>query len=105
MLRSPAPRPLRPLLDGRAAAAYRRLLEGVGARADAIGPDRVIASHWPFVGSNYRGLMIAGQALERWDLPQTTATWRVAEAQTGRGAPAHPARHAGVGDARTRADL
>lgn len=85
MLRTPTRGPARPPLDGRAAEAYLRLLEGVGKRADAIGPDRRIASHWPFVGSNYRGLMIAGQALERWDSPATTATWRVDEARTAEG--------------------
>ena len=85
MLRTPSRGPARPSVDGRAAAAYRRLLEGVGERADSIGPDHVIASHWPFVGSNYRGLMIAGQSLERWDSPQTTATWRVDEARTAEG--------------------
>lgn len=66
MLRSPRPTPHRLPLDGRSAEAYKRLLEGVGERADTIGPYRLIASHWPFVGSNFRGLMIAGQALERW---------------------------------------
>ena len=85
MLRSPTPRVPRPPLDGSSAAAYRRLLEGVGGRADAIGADRRIAAHWPFVGSNFRGLMIAGQALERWDDPQSTAVWPVGDAITAEG--------------------
>ncbi len=82
MLRSPTIPAPRPPLEGSSAAAYLRLLEGVGARADAIGADRPIAAHWPFVGSNYRGLMIAGQALERWDAPESTAVWPIGEART-----------------------
>jgi hypothetical protein len=82
MQRSPTVLAPRPQLEGSSAAAYLRLLEGVGARADAIGAERLIAAHWPFVGSNYRGLMIAGQALERWDSPESTAVWPIGAART-----------------------
>lgn len=85
MLRTPDSPVARPLLNGQAAAAYLTLLGGIGGHIDAIGADRRIASHWPFVGSNYRGLMIAGQALERWDSPESTAVWRVGEAGTAAG--------------------
>jgi len=43
----------------RTSAAYARILEAVGVHGDEIGP-RDIASHWPFVGSQYRGLVIVG---------------------------------------------
>lgn len=85
MLWSPMIEAPRPPLEGSSAAAYLRLLEGVGARADAIGADRRIAAHWPFVGSNYRGLMIAGQALDRWDSPESTAVWPIAATMTPEG--------------------
>lgn len=71
--------------DGRADQAYLRLLEGIGQAADMIGPDRSIAAHWPFVGSRFAGLMIAGQALERWDNAESTAIWSVADATTEEG--------------------
>lgn len=53
--------------------AYMKMLKGVADRADEIGP-RVIASHWPFVGSDYRRLLVVGQALAGWDDP-TSALW------------------------------
>jgi hypothetical protein len=43
----------------RTSAAYARIHEAVGVHADEIGP-RDIASHWPFIGSQYRGLVIVG---------------------------------------------
>jgi hypothetical protein len=46
----------------RAEAAYLRMLDGVAARAGRM-EGRVIASHWPFVGTDYRRLLIVGQAL------------------------------------------
>jgi hypothetical protein len=42
-----------------AEARYLQMLEGVAERADRIG-DRLIASHWPFVGSAYDGLLVVG---------------------------------------------
>lgn len=85
MLRRPGPISPRLPADGRAADAYLRLLGAVGGAADGIGPDRRLAAHWPFVGSNYRGLMIAGEALERWDSPESTAVWRVDDTRTAEG--------------------
>ncbi len=64
---------------GRAAGIYRRILDAVGDRADDLGPDNDIVAHWPFVGSQYRGLVIAGQALDGWDAEVTSARWRVEE--------------------------
>lgn len=43
-------------------AAYGRLLASIGSRADDIG-DRPVVTHWPHVGSAYRGLVIVGQAV------------------------------------------
>ena len=60
---------------------YLRILEAVGARAADIGPG-VIAAHWPFVGSDYQGLVIVGQALQGWDADQTPARWTATEATT-----------------------
>jgi hypothetical protein len=37
---------------------------------------RVIASHWPFVGTAYRRLLIVGQALAGWDDEASPALWR-----------------------------
>lgn len=65
--------------DGRAAAAYRRILDAVGEHVDELGPDNEVVAHWPFVGSNFRGLMIAGQALDGWDAEVTPARWRLEE--------------------------
>ena len=57
-----------------AVAAYLQMLRGVGDRATAIGP-RPIASHWPFVGSDYRRLLVVGRALAGWDDPTSPALW------------------------------
>ncbi len=64
-----------------AEAVYLRILEAVGARAADIGPG-IIAAHWPFVGSNYDGLVVVGQALQGWDAAETPARWTAAEATT-----------------------
>lgn len=61
-----------------------QMLDGVAARADVIGP-RVIAGHWPFVGSDYRRLLVVGQALAGWDDPKSSALWTPAAAATERG--------------------
>src|SRR5690242_1308684 len=45
--------------------AYDRLLAAIGDRADELG-DRPIVTHWPHVGSAYRGLVIVGQAVCGW---------------------------------------
>lgn len=58
-----------------AVAAYLGILSGVADRADRIG-DRVIASHWPFVGSDYRGTLVVGQALAGWDDKTSPALWK-----------------------------
>lgn len=64
---------------GRAASIYREILDAVGDRIDDLGPDREIVAHWPFVGTRFGSLMIAGQALDGWDAEVTTARWRLAE--------------------------
>lgn len=61
--------------DGLASAVYRRILDAVGDRVDDIGGHQQIAAHWPFVGSRYDGLVIAGQALDGWDAAMTPARW------------------------------
>jgi hypothetical protein len=65
-------------------AVYMRVLEGVGARANEIGPG-IIAAHWPFVGSNYDGLVVVGQALQGWDAAETPARWTASQATTPEG--------------------
>ncbi len=45
---------------------YRRMLVDVGGHASEFG-DRPIASHWPFVGSQFSGTLIVGKALAGWD--------------------------------------
>jgi hypothetical protein len=44
---------------------YDALLTSVGSRAGEIG-DRPVVTHWPHVGSAYRGLVIVGQAVYGW---------------------------------------
>ena len=46
-------------------AGYDRLLASIGDRAADIG-DRPVVTHWPHVGSAYRGLVIVGQAVYGW---------------------------------------
>jgi len=67
--------------ESAAVIAYKRMLEGVAERADRIGP-RVIASHWPFVGTDYRRLLIVGQALAGWDDKTSPALWTPADVAT-----------------------
>lgn len=63
---------------------YERMLVDVGARASEFG-DRLIASHWPFVGSQFSGTLIVGDALAGWDADETSARWLVKEATTDAG--------------------
>ncbi|HEX7948877.1 MAG TPA: hypothetical protein VF494_00905 [Candidatus Limnocylindrales bacterium] len=63
--------------SGRAAAAYLRILNAIGDRVDQLGPDREVVAHWPFVGTRFNGLLIAGQALDGWDAEVTPARWRL----------------------------
>lgn len=44
---------------------YDSLLASIGDRADEIGR-RPVVTHWPHVGSAYRGLVICGQAVFGW---------------------------------------
>jgi hypothetical protein len=74
----------RPIADGGALAAYDRLLASIGDNAAAIGPRR-LASHWPHIGRNYRGLVIAGQALQGWDPEVSGARWYAIDATTADG--------------------
>lgn len=67
--------------DQAALETYDRLLASIGDHAEAIGPKR-LASHWPHVGRNYRGLVIAGQALQGWDPAVTGARWHALDART-----------------------
>jgi hypothetical protein len=46
-------------------AGYDLLLGSIGDRASEIG-DRPVVTHWPHVGSSYRGLVIVGQAVFGW---------------------------------------
>lgn len=70
--------------DRAALEAYDQLLASIGEKAEAIGPRR-LASHWPHVGRDYRGLVIAGQALQGWDPAVTGARWRASDARTAEG--------------------
>jgi hypothetical protein len=59
----------------RVEAAYDELLASIGDRADDIG-DRPVVTHWPHVGSAYRGLAIVGQAVWGWDDDRQAADLR-----------------------------
>jgi hypothetical protein len=72
---------MRPPRKGRVAGVYRRILDAAGDRVDDIGGHHQITAHWPFVGSRYRGLIIAGQALDGWDAAVTPARWALEEAR------------------------
>jgi len=73
----------------RFADTYLALLTTVGARAVELG-EKAIAAHWPFEGTRQTGLVIAGQALEGWDDPQTTARFHAADVAN------HPGRQAAL---------
>jgi hypothetical protein len=63
---------------------YDALLASIGRNAEGIGPGR-LASHWPHVGRNYRGLVIAGQALQGWDQAVAGSRWHADDAATPAG--------------------
>lgn len=65
--------------DGRAAGIFRRVLDAIGEHVDELGPDREVVAHWPFVGTRFNGLLVAGQALDGWDAEVTPARWRLEE--------------------------
>lgn len=56
-------------------AGYDRLLASIGDRAAEIG-DRPVVTHWPHVGSAYRGLVIGGQAVYGWPDDAKVAAFR-----------------------------
>lgn len=60
------------------------MLVDVAARASEFGA-RPIASHWPFVGTQFTGMLIVGQALAGWDAEATGARWLAREATTAEG--------------------
>jgi hypothetical protein len=64
---------------GYAARVYRRILDAVGDHVDELGSDGEVVAHWPFVGSRFGGLMVAGQALDGWDAEVTPARWQLKE--------------------------
>lgn len=68
----------------RTLAVYQRILEAVGERASEVGARRIV-SQWPFVGSNYRGLVVVGQGLQGWDAPESTARWHASDATSPEG--------------------
>lgn len=70
--------------DEAAVEAYDRLLASIGEHAEAIGSKR-LASHWPHVGRNYRGLVIAGQACQGWDPAVSGARWHASDTRTADG--------------------
>jgi hypothetical protein len=72
------------MTDSAATVAYDELLASIGQRAEAIGPRR-LASHWPHIGNIYRGLVIAGQALQGWDAAVSGSRWYASDAQTSEG--------------------
>ena len=63
---------------------YEEMLVDVGACAADFG-DRPIASHWPFVGSQFTGTLVVGQALAGWDASERMARWLADEATTDAG--------------------
>jgi hypothetical protein len=74
----------RRMSDSGFVATYARMLQDVGQRAGEM-DGRLIASHWPFVGSDFRGTVIVGQALAGWDAEVTTARWQPELARTEEG--------------------
>lgn len=72
------------IAEERAVQLYDQLLSSIGARAAEIEPCP-LASHWPHVGTAYRGLVIAGQALQGWDRAVTGARWQATDAQSAAG--------------------
>jgi type I restriction enzyme R subunit len=66
-------------------AKYEEMLQDVGLRAGEL-DGKQIASHWPFVGSDFRGSVVVGQALAGWDAEATTARWlpELASTEDGR---------------------
>jgi hypothetical protein len=70
--------------DRAALEAYHGLLVSIGQRAMSIGP-KGLASHWPHIGNNYRGLLVAGQALQGWDPQVAGARWHASDARTEEG--------------------
>jgi hypothetical protein len=73
-----------PVSEQTALEAYDRLLSSIGNHAGAIGTSR-LPSHWPHVGTNHRGLVVAGQALQGWDPAVTGARWPALDATTAHG--------------------
>jgi hypothetical protein len=63
----------------RALVLYDELLASMGERSAEIAP-RPLVSHWPHVGSAYRGLVIVGQALRGWP-----DDWQASETRTAEG--------------------
>jgi len=63
----------------RALEVYERLLVSIGELSTEIEP-RPLVSHWPHVGSAYRGLVVVGQALRGWP-----DDWQASDARTAEG--------------------
>lgn len=61
-------------------AGYDRLLTSIGERAADI-KDRPVVTHWPHIGTAYRGLVIVGQAVYGWGDDFTAAHFQT---QAGR---------------------
>ena len=60
-----APRRLRAGPETGVVKVYDQVLAAIGNRASEIRGQ--VVTHWPHVGSDYRGLVILGQALNGWD--------------------------------------
>jgi len=54
---------LPPVTDEPSLGLYDRLLANIGERAADVG---TVVTHWPHVGSAYRGRVIVGEALHGW---------------------------------------
>jgi hypothetical protein len=63
---------------------HARMLNDVARRAGDVG-DRQTACHWPFVGSQFNGTLIVGQALVGWDAEETTARWPIGTTSSDEG--------------------
>lgn len=63
---------------------YVRMLEKLAGQSAQIGA-RPIASHWPFVGTDYRRVLVVGQALAGWDDKTSPALWTVDAIRTSVG--------------------
>ncbi len=63
-------------------ASYDRLLTSIRERAAEIGSQPIV-THWPHMGTAYRGLLIIGQAVYGWSDERRASDFRTAGGRSG----------------------